>query len=139
MKQQFILFLLSLWFATPSYSQDYVKCTSIALTIYEKDGKKIKPLVWDSTEVIIVLNSASSKLKIYSKEEQEFDLIKETSSIKTEEKTISTWQMVDKIGEEGEIMIIYHPNFLKKDIIVVKKKDITYAYKVDCTFNTKGK
>jgi len=109
------------------------KAFQFTMEVYDQNGKDTYPNKWDSTDILVVINSDKNKLKIYSKQEQDIDMVSLISNNKDEnENTLLVYKCVDDDGKDCRVKIYLFKDQtqLHKETITVQYSDMAFIYRL---------
>lgn len=87
---------------------------------------------WEDRNILVVLNTEKGNLRIYTKEEQEYDLVFKSNKNDDNEDTWLTYKGVDENGKRSVISFILYKDQTGKHnaTLTVQYKDVEYYYRL---------
>jgi hypothetical protein len=109
------------------------KAFQFTMAVYDQNGKDTYPNKWDSTDILVVINSDKNKIKIYSKQEQDIDMVSLLSTKKdNDDNTVLVYKCVDGDGKDCRAIfnIFKDQGQIHKETLTIQYSDMAFIYRL---------
>jgi hypothetical protein len=109
------------------------KAFQFTMEVYDANGNDTYPNKWDSTDILVVVNSDKNKIKIYSKQEQDIDMVSLVSTKKDDDdNTFLVYKCVDGEGKDCRVKFYIYKDQTQvhKETLTVQYSDMAFIYRL---------
>lgn len=109
-----------------------VKYKAKKVAIYEWYNKVEDTIKYDDCDLLVVVDNNDGRIKIYTSDVQEFDIIRGDGKTTKEGSITNSWVTIDKEGKECRLYLTRFDNRDKHkyDALAVRYPNWTYTYQI---------